>query len=149
MDFWQRVANPIRTPEDAKGSAFRFAPAPQSAFSSSAASAGLSATSVEARSEIHRRPKWRRCTTHGPTSRELAIGQVIELFSLVKLFQDFRSARWVTGQHAGGEIECLTGSLDQSLFKMMDVSCHKSGDTLRGYVRDADAFRDHAEAGLL
>jgi hypothetical protein len=32
---------------------------------------------------------------------------------------------------------------------MMDVSCHKSGDTLRGYVRDADAFRDHAEAGLL
>jgi len=22
-------------------------------------------------------------------------------------------ARWVTGQHAGGEIECLTGSLDQ------------------------------------
>jgi len=35
------------------------------------------------------------------------------LFSLVKLFQDFRSARWVTGQHAGGEIECLTGSLDQ------------------------------------
>ena len=36
-----------------------------------------------------------------------------------------------------------------SLFKMMDVSCHKSGDTLQGYVRDADAFRDHAEAGLL
>jgi len=36
-----------------------------------------------------------------------------------------------------------------SLFEMMDVSCHKSGDTLRGYVRDADAFRDHAEAGLL
>jgi len=85
----------------------------------------------------------------GRPPENLAIGQVIELFSLVKLFQDFRSARWVTGQHAGGEIECLTGSLDQSLFKMMDVSCHKSGDTLRGYVRDADAFRDHAEAGLL
>jgi hypothetical protein len=27
------------------------------------------------------------------------------------------------------------------LFKMMDVSRHKSVDTLRGYVRDADAFR--------
>jgi hypothetical protein len=26
---------------------------------------------------------------------------------------------------------------------------HKSVDTLRGYVRDADAFRDHAGAGLL
>jgi integrase len=35
-----------------------------------------------------------------------------------------------------------------SLFKMMDVSRHKSVDTLRGYVRDADAFRDHAGAGL-
>jgi hypothetical protein len=32
---------------------------------------------------------------------------------------------------------------------MMDVSYHKSGDTIRGYVRDADAFRDHVEAGLL
>jgi hypothetical protein len=36
-----------------------------------------------------------------------------------------------------------------SLFKMMDVSRHKSVDTLRGYVRDADAFRDHAGSGLL
>ena len=36
-----------------------------------------------------------------------------------------------------------------SLFKMMDVSRHKSVDTLRGYVRDADAFRDHVGAGLL
>jgi formate dehydrogenase assembly factor FdhD len=35
------------------------------------------------------------------------------------------------------------------LFKMMDVSRHKSVDTLRGYVRDADAFRNHAGAGLL
>ena len=36
-----------------------------------------------------------------------------------------------------------------SIFKMMDVSRHKSVDTLRGYVRDADLFRDHAGAGLL
>jgi site-specific recombinase XerD len=36
-----------------------------------------------------------------------------------------------------------------SIFKMMDVSRHKSADTLRGYVRDADAFTDHAGAGLL
>jgi site-specific recombinase XerD len=36
-----------------------------------------------------------------------------------------------------------------SLFKMMDVSRHKSVDTLRGYVRDANAFRDHAGTGLL
>jgi site-specific recombinase XerD len=36
-----------------------------------------------------------------------------------------------------------------SIFKMMDVSRHKSVDTLRGYVRDAEMFRDHAGSGLL
>jgi hypothetical protein len=36
-----------------------------------------------------------------------------------------------------------------SIFKMMDVSRHKSMDTLRGYVRDAELFRDQAGAGLL
>jgi site-specific recombinase XerD len=36
-----------------------------------------------------------------------------------------------------------------SILKMMDVSRHKSVDTLRGYVRDAELFKDHAGAGLL
>lgn len=36
-----------------------------------------------------------------------------------------------------------------SIFKMMDVSRHKSVDTLRCYVRDAELFKDHAGAGLL
>jgi site-specific recombinase XerD len=36
-----------------------------------------------------------------------------------------------------------------SIFKMMDQSGHKSIDTLRGYVRDAELFKDHAGAGLL
>jgi site-specific recombinase XerD len=36
-----------------------------------------------------------------------------------------------------------------SIFKLMDVSRHKSVDTLRGYVRDAEMFRDHAGTGLL
>jgi integrase len=36
-----------------------------------------------------------------------------------------------------------------SIFKMMDVSRHKSVDTLRGYIREADLFKDHAGAGLL
>jgi hypothetical protein len=38
---------------------------------------------------------------------------------------------------------------DASIFKMMDVSRHRSVDTLRGYIRDAELFRDHAGAGLL
>jgi hypothetical protein len=42
----------------------------------------------------------------------------------------------------------LTGK-GASIFKMMDVSRHKSVDTLRGYVRDAELFKDHAGAGLL
>jgi hypothetical protein len=33
--------------------------------------------------------------------------------------------------------------------KLMEVSRHKSVDTLRGYVRRADLFRDHAGATFL
>ncbi|WP_049823601.1 site-specific integrase [Bradyrhizobium sp. WSM2254] len=36
-----------------------------------------------------------------------------------------------------------------SIFKMMDVSRHRSVETLRGYIRDAELFKDHAGAGLL
>jgi integrase len=36
-----------------------------------------------------------------------------------------------------------------SIFKMMDVSRHKSVETLRGYIRDAEMFRNHAGTGLL
>ena len=36
-----------------------------------------------------------------------------------------------------------------SIFKMMDVSRHRSVDTLRRYLRDAEIFKDHAGEGLL
>jgi hypothetical protein len=36
-----------------------------------------------------------------------------------------------------------------SIFKKIDQSGHKSVDTLRGYVRAAELFTDHAAAGLL
>lgn len=36
-----------------------------------------------------------------------------------------------------------------SIFKMMDVSRHKSMDTLSIYIRDAEFFRNHAGAELL
>ena len=36
-----------------------------------------------------------------------------------------------------------------SVFKMMDVSRHKRMDTIRGYIRDTELFRDHAGTGLL
>jgi integrase len=37
----------------------------------------------------------------------------------------------------------------KSIFRMMDVSRHKSVDTLRDYVQEAELFKDHAGAGLL
>ncbi len=36
-----------------------------------------------------------------------------------------------------------------SVFRMMDVSRHKSGETVREYVRRAEEFKDHAGSGLL
>ena len=36
-----------------------------------------------------------------------------------------------------------------SLFKMMATSRHRSTDTLAGYVRDQELFKDHAGVGLL
>jgi hypothetical protein len=36
-----------------------------------------------------------------------------------------------------------------SIFKMMDQSRHRSVETLRGYVRDAEIFKEHAGVGLL
>ena len=57
--------------------------------------------------------------------------------------------------HMGGAHSLRSGFLTSaaakgaSIFKMMDVSRHRSVDTLRGYVRDAEIFKDHAGAGLL
>jgi integrase len=36
-----------------------------------------------------------------------------------------------------------------SIFKMVDQSRHRSVETLRGYVRDAEIFKEHAGTGLL
>ena len=35
------------------------------------------------------------------------------------------------------------------VFKLMELSQHKSMDTLRGYVRRAELFKDHAGPGFL
>ena len=36
-----------------------------------------------------------------------------------------------------------------NLFKIMDISRHKSVDTVRGYVRSAESFKDHAGSSFL
>jgi hypothetical protein len=35
------------------------------------------------------------------------------------------------------------------LFKLMELSRHKSVDVLRGYVKAVDLWKDHAGAGVL
>jgi integrase len=35
------------------------------------------------------------------------------------------------------------------LFKLMEITGHRSLETLRGYVRDQKLFENHAAAGLL
>jgi hypothetical protein len=71
--------------------------------------------------EIHGRPRYWRCIVDGRSPENLAIGQAVELFSLGALFENCRSSRWVTGQYAGGDIECLTGSHDR-----MRPMCNRS-----------------------
>ena len=75
------------------------------------------------------------------------------------------SARWKgLASHSTSSIRPGTGSSGHSLragfvtsaaaagatvWKMQAVTRHKSLDVLSGYVRDADAFRDHAGEGFL
>jgi hypothetical protein len=77
----------------------------------------------------------------------------------------FRSRRRRSGESLcaagwieGGGFQCafaasgfLTSAARRgaSIFKMMDVSRHKSIETLRAYVRDAELFRDRAGSNLL
>jgi hypothetical protein len=69
------------------------------------------------------------------------------------VFRDFRYRTldsWSRERHSlcSGFLTSAAGR-GASIFKMMDVSRHQSMDTLRGYVRDAELFRDHEGAGLL
>jgi hypothetical protein len=65
------------------------------------------------------------------------------------------AAGGLAARHASARPSVLGGTpalhweAGASAFKMMEVSRHKSMDTLRGYVRRADLFRDHAGAAFL
>ena len=70
---------------------------------------------------------------------------------IVKKYAGF--AGFVEGDYAGHSLRSgfITSAAERgaSLFKMMEVSRHKSVDTLKGYVRRAELFKDHAGAGFL
>jgi integrase len=99
------------------------------------------------------------CITTGPVFRPIAKGERIQAARLTD-----RSVAKIVKTHAeraGLDPASFSGhslrsgfltsaaSRGASIFKMMDVSRHRSVETLRGYVRDAELFRDHAGAGLL
>src|ERR1700729_2321062 len=56
----------------------------------------------------------------GRSGENFAVGQAIELFTLGTQFENFRSSCRITGQHADGEIEGLTGSIER-----MGPMCHQ------------------------
>ena len=62
-------------------------------------------------------------------------------------------AGFVPHEYAGHSLRAgfLTSAAENgaSLFKMMEVSRHKSVDTLKGYIRRADLFKDHAGKAFL
>ena len=62
-------------------------------------------------------------------------------------------AGFVPQEYAGHSLRAgfLTSAAENgaSLFKMMEVSRHKSVDTLKGYIRRADLFKDHAGKAFL
>ena len=81
---------------------------------------------------------------HRIVTRRLAAGRARELLAEVGL-----DPAVFAGHSLRAGFLTSAAKRGASIFKMMDVSRHRSVDTLRGYVRDAELFQDHAGAGLL
>jgi site-specific recombinase XerD len=91
---------------------------------------------------------FRRVNRHGKVGERLTDQSVSDIVK-----EHAERLRLNPKQFAGHSLRAgfLTSAASRgaSIFKMMDVSRHRSVDTLRGYVRDAELFKDHAGAGLL
>jgi site-specific recombinase XerD len=91
---------------------------------------------------------FRRVNRHGRVGGRLTDQSVSDLVK-----EHAARLRLDPNQFAGHSLRAgfLTSAASRgaSIFKMMDVSRHRSVDTLRGYVRDAELFKHHAGAGLL
>jgi site-specific recombinase XerD len=97
--------------------------------------------------------------TDGPVFREVKKGGRVQADALtdrsvaIILKRRARQAGLDPVAYAGHSLRSgfLTSGAEAgaSVFKMMEVSRHKSVDTLRGYVRRADLFKDHAGAAFL
>ena len=94
-------------------------------------------------------PLFRPVTRTGKISaRRLSARAVAELVKAYARQAGLQSADF-SGHSLRSGFLTSAAARGASIFKMMDVSRHKSVDTLRGYVRDAEMFANHAGAGLL
>lgn len=97
--------------------------------------------------------------TTGPLFRPLVKGGAVRDVALSTksvgaIVKDYAARAGFNAEDFGGHslrAGFLTSAAEAgaNVFKMMEVSRHKSVDTLRGYVRRADLFKDHAGAAFL
>jgi integrase len=95
----------------------------------------------------------------GPVFRPVLKGQRLQAvplsaFSAAQIVKTYAERAGLDPvQFAGHSLRSgfLTSAAESgaSVFKMMEVSRHRSVDTLRGYVRRADLFHEHAGAAFL
>jgi site-specific recombinase XerD len=83
-----------------------------------------------------------------------AVGERLSAQSVADIVKDYAERVGLDPAHYAGHsmrAGFLTSAAKRgaSIFKMMDQSRHRSVETLRGYVRDAEIFKEHAGAGLL
>jgi len=99
--------------------------------------------------KISHGPLFRPVTRAGSISpRRLSARAVAELVKTYGRLAGLKAADF-SGHSLRSGFLTSAAARGASIFKMMDVSRHKSVDTLRGYVRDAEMFRNHAGDGLL
>lgn len=99
------------------------------------------------------------CITDGPVFRRMRRGGVVlddalrpqGIAQVVKLYA--QKAGYDPADFSGHSLRSgfLTSAAARgaSVFKLIEVSRHKSVDTLRGYIRKVEIFEDHAAEGLL
>jgi site-specific recombinase XerD len=97
--------------------------------------------------------------TKGPVFRRMRRGGVVlddalrpqGIAQVVKLYAE--KAGYNPADYSGHSLRSgfLTSAAARgaSIFKLIEVSRHKSTDTLRGYIRKVEIFEDHAAEGLL
>jgi site-specific recombinase XerD len=94
-------------------------------------------------------PLFRPVTRTGKVSaRRLSARAVAEVVKAYARRAGFKAADF-SGHSLRSGFLTSAAARGASIFKMMDVSRHKSIETLRGYIRDSEMFRDHAGTGLL